>query len=83
MLPRLLRIFPIEPHFMMLFVQFLPKKLRVKAVARKWNLSDEEALRQVNGTELLSLRTLKKLFPGCKGDRAFFVGFTKSFSVYN
>ncbi|MBO4887875.1 MAG: methyltransferase domain-containing protein [Firmicutes bacterium] len=76
------KFFPIEPHFMMLFVQFLPKKLRVKAVAKKWNLSREEAISQVNGTELLSLRTLKKLFPGCKVSREYFFGMTKSFSVF-
>ncbi len=77
------KFFPIEPHFMMLFVQFLPKKARVKAVAKKWHLSHDEAVSQVNGTELLSLRSLKKLFPGCRISRERFFGLTKSFSVYN
>lgn len=74
--------FPIEPHFAMFFVQFMPKKLRIKIVEKKWNFTHEFASDYVNGIELLSYRKMKKMFPGCKIHKEHFGGLTKSFIIY-
>ncbi len=82
------RYFPIEPHFLFPFFQFLPVKLRVFLVAH-FNLgwrgkitNKQEALEAVQEIRLLTEKELKELFPGAKIYKEKLLGLTKSFIVY-
>lgn len=74
--------FPIEPHFQLFFVHYLPLKMRTRIVEKKWKLDHDFAVEYVSGIELLTYGRLKKLFPGCKVRRERFFGLTKSFIIY-
>lgn len=79
--------FPLEPHFLFPFFQFLPVSVRV-FLLRNFNLgwygkvkdraTAEEVVRSVN---LLTRWRLKQLFPGAKIYEEKVVGITKSFVV--
>lgn len=83
------RYFPLEPHFMLPFFQFLPLK------AKAWLLqhfdlgyfeknSDWEAcVKEVDSIHLLSLRDLKRLFPEARVKKEKLLGMTKSFMVHS
>ncbi len=83
------RYFPMEPHFMLPFFQFLP--LRAKA----WlfhhfdlgyflkNEDWEECLKEVDSIHLLSLRDLKRLFPDAQVKKEKLLGLTKSFMIHS
>ena len=80
--------FPIEPHFMFPFFQFLPLKMRAFLInhyqlgfwpkGKNW----EESLKIADEIHLLNYRNLKELFPEANIKRERLLGLTKSFMVY-
>lgn len=82
------RYFPLEPHFLFPFFQFLPVKLRVFLVTHfnlgwRGKIRDrQEALQAVNEIRLLTEKELKQLFPGARIYKEKLLGLTKSFIVY-
>lgn len=81
------RGFPIEPHFLFPFFQFLPTGIKVWLI-RHFNLgwykktSDKtKATLLANSAILLNRRQLRELFPEAKIFRERFLGLTKSFVV--
>jgi len=82
------RFFPIEPHFLFPFFQFLPESfqaLLVSHFALGWYrraTSRTAALEAVRSVRLLTERELRELFPGSSLWRERLVGLTKSFIVY-
>jgi len=80
--------FPIEPHFLFPFFQYLPLRLRV-CLLRHFNLGWYRRIRDYQkAAEIVkSIRLLKKceliqLFPGAKIYREKVLGLTKSFILY-
>jgi hypothetical protein len=80
--------FPIEPHWVFPFFQFLPFSWRVW-MTRRFNLghigriSDAaKALKQVKEIQLLTDKEMSSLFPSSKLYREKFIGLTKSLVVY-
>lgn len=82
------RYFPLEPHFLFPFFQFLPVSFRVYLVTHfnlgwRGKIQDrQEALEAVNEIRLLTEKELKQLFPGAQIYREKLLGLTKSFIVY-
>lgn len=82
------RFFPIEPHFLFPFFQFLPMGVRVFLVshvalgARSQRLDATAARARVSEIRLMTLRELRTLFPGAAIYRERVFGLTKSFIVY-
>jgi hypothetical protein len=83
------RFFPIEPHFLFPFFQFLPLPLKVSMVSRfdmGWYTraaNRREAIELANSIRLLTERELRKLFPGAEIYREKFLGLNKSFIAYD
>lgn len=83
------RYFPLEPHFLFPFFQFLPVSLRVFLVTHfnlgwRGKIRDRQAaLEAVNEIRLLTEKELKLLFPGARIYKEKLLGLTKSFIVYN
>ena len=81
------RYFPIEPHFLFPFFQFLPRRWRIFLVSHfdvGWApgvTTAERAARKVDSIRLLTSRELRKLFPDAELHRERFLGLTKSFLV--
>lgn len=83
------KMFPVEPHFLFPFFQFMPGKLQ-KSVALKWKYShmkrwardDQHLLKEFSLIRLLSCREFKTLFEDghLYKEKAF--GLTKSFVAY-
>lgn len=80
--------FPIEPHWVFPFFQFLPFAWRVW-MTRRFNLGHigqirdaQKAREQVKEIQLLTGKELAILFPEAKLYREFFLGFTKSLVAY-
>lgn len=77
--------FPIEPHFIMPFVHWLPVSWRKKLVRdfSLWGLlehpSQEEADRKVDGIHLLTHAQMQELFPDCEILVERFLGWPKSY----
>ena len=79
------RYFPVEPHWLFPFFQFLTPTARV-SVARHWRLAHEydasrsadETVRQVLLVELLSRREFEHLFGGSRVMFERFAGLPKS-----
>jgi hypothetical protein len=82
------RYFPLEPHFLFPFFQFLPLGLRVGLVRRfrlGWfpKLPDpQEALAAVASIRLLTKAELQTLFPTAALAEEKFLGLTKSFIAH-
>lgn len=81
--------FPIEPHWLVPFFQFLPFKLKV-ILTKNFNLGNykksktrEAAIRRVNEVQLLTEKEMKTLFPEGMVYREKFLGLTKSITLYN
>lgn len=78
------RWFPIEPHFMTPFIQFLNKNLQKRIVKNftVWGLICRPTKRQcedyVDEICLLDYNTMKQLFPDAQIIKEKFLGFTKS-----
>jgi len=82
------RGFPIEPHFVFPFFQFLPVPWRARLL-QKFNLGwiarvpeYENAKLVVRSIRLLNRRDLEQLFPEAEIYRERLLGFTKSFVAY-
>ncbi|MBG1266808.1 class I SAM-dependent methyltransferase [Nostoc sp. WHI] len=80
--------FPIEPHFVFPFFQFLPINVRVWLIsnfALGWfsKFTDQEKARKiVTSTRLLSKKKLLNFFPGSEFYEEKFFGLIKSLIVY-
>jgi hypothetical protein len=82
------RYFPIEPHFLFPFFQFLPRQARVRLV-RRFDLGwmgrhpdPVQAAAVVDEIRLMTRRELERLFPGGMVWTERFAGMAKSFVVY-
>jgi len=82
------RYFPIEPHVLLPFFQFLPFGLKVFLLAHfkspwGWKISSRlEAVQYVSEIRLLTEKELRSLFPDAKIYKEKFLGLTKSFIAY-
>lgn len=82
------RYFPVEPHVLLPFFQFLPFGLQVFILSHfstpwGWKLaSRQEAISYLKGIRLLTEKELRSLFPEARIYREKFLGLTKSFLVY-
>lgn len=82
------KFFPIEPHFLFPFFQFLPLSLRSKMIYKhqlgstRRGRDYKDSLAIAEGIKLLSFSDLKQLFPDATIKRERFFGLTKSFMVY-
>lgn len=79
--------FPIEPHFVYPFFQFLPLQMKVwilMNIGRRHKKVDsaEKARNIANGIQLLSKKQFRKLFPKAVIFEEKFLGLTKSFIAY-
>jgi ubiquinone/menaquinone biosynthesis C-methylase UbiE len=81
--------FPIEPHWVFPFFQFLPTSIRI-TLTQRFSLghipripSYEKAKEQVNEIQLLSLSAFKTIFPHSSIYIEKFAGLSKSFTAYN
>lgn len=79
------RYFPVEPHFLFPFFQFLPRAWRI-ALVRRFALGwvprlpgPEDAARYVDSIRLLTAAELQRLFPEAELHRERVLGWTKSF----
>lgn len=79
------RYFPIEPHFMLPWIQHLPYRLQQTLISR-WPLgnygdvtSSDEALRHAMNIGLLSYAEMRGYFPDAEIRKEKFCGLTKSF----
>lgn len=80
--------FPMEPHWVFPFFQFLPVSWRV-FITKKYYLDaveekdrDRVALERVREVRLLSEKEVRKLFPDGRIYREMFVGLKKSITAY-
>lgn len=77
------RYFPLEPHWLFPFLQFLPLSARARAAAR-WPLahsrpdSPAQAMSEVQWTELIGLAEMRAYFPESTIHREKMAGLTKS-----
>lgn len=82
------KYFPIEPHFLFPFFQFLPMALRVLLLQhfnlgwRKRQKNKQKALESVSEIRLMNREELKKIFPEGTLVKERFFGLTKSFIIY-
>ena len=83
------RYFPIEPHFLFPFFQFLPQRLQIWLLGHfslGWydKIPDKlQAARAVGSVNLLDKSQIKKLFPGATIVEERFLSLAKSFIIYN
>jgi SAM-dependent methyltransferase len=82
------RYFPMEPHFLFPFFQFLPRAIQI-ALVQNFSLGwieqrpdRSQAAQAVDGIRLLSYRELSSLFPDGKVAREKIFGLTKSLIAY-
>lgn len=78
--------FPVEPHFIMPFIHWLPKSLGYwMALISPWRVLSKPSKENIHtyffGTNLLTERELRKLFPGAEITAERFLGLTKSYLV--
>ena len=83
------RYFPIEPHWLFPFFQFLPFSLKV-AMTKNLNLghykksvTKDAAIKRVNEVKLLTEKQMKNLFPDGKVYKEKFFGLTKSVTMFD
>ena len=80
------RSFPVEPHFLMPFVHWLPRGLGYQcAKFSPWRLLARPSAAEIHaywwGTQLLGRREVQRLFPGARIEAERIAGMTKSFYV--
>jgi len=79
------RCFPVEPHLLALFFQYLPKKLQIRTARHFtfWGLLTKPTRTQieemVSDIRLLTHEEMKELFPDCIILKERFLGLTKSY----
>lgn len=82
------RYFPVEPHFVFPFFQFLPVSCRVFLIRHfslgwRHQISDPVlALKEAQSVRLLTRRELAVLFPGAGLQAERLLGIVKSFMIY-
>ena len=82
------KYFPIEPHFLFPFFQFLPVSLRVGLLKNfdlgwfKRTTESEKAKEVVEGIRLLGKREFRELFPNARLYQEKILWMTKSFVAY-
>src|SRR5690606_4827652 len=81
------KYFFIEPHYLLPFFQFLPKKAKVfvlskTKLSRGTKISTEEAKDQAEQIILVSKKNMKTLFPGSEIYNEKILGMTKSITAY-
>ena len=82
------RMFPIEPHFLFPFFQFLPLAVKIFLLTHLhlgWcgKISDrEQARREAEGIDLLTRRRFREFFPEAEIWDERFYGLVKSFVAY-
>jgi len=81
--------FPVEPHFLFPFFQFLSVDMKTKLISN-FNLGWFEkqidivkARELANSIKLLKEKELKEIFPGCKIYKEKYFSLNKSFIAYN
>lgn len=79
------RYFPIEPHWLLPFYQFLPLAARV-SISRHWRIrpflgNPAEAVSRTLSVELISVTEMRHLFPEARIYRERFAGLTKSITA--
>lgn len=82
------KYFPIEPHFLLPFFQFLPEKIKIKILTNtrlveKKKRSSKEAKSWVQSIKLLSMNELQRLYPKGKIYKEKIFGITKSYIIHN
>jgi len=84
------RYFPVEPHFLFPFFQFMPDTIKRKIGVlwpyshyKQWNFSNERILQDLKKLRLLSKNELLFLFKDGSLHKEKYLGLTKSFAVYN
>lgn len=83
------RYFPIEPHFLFPFFQFLPIRWRIWLVRHfdlgwmKRQSTDDSALKLIESIRLLDRHEIIRFFPDAHLYEEKFLGFTKSFIIYS
>lgn len=77
------RYFPIEPHVLIPFFQFLPLYLKVFLATRTpdWGWKSSH-IGELSTIRLMTEKELKSIFPGARVYKEKFLGFTKSFILY-
>ncbi len=82
------RYFPIEPHWVFPFFQFMPRFIRIY-LTRQFSLGHipriqnyEEAAKQVDEVRLMTMKELKHIFPEASLYKESFAGFIKSVVMY-
>lgn len=79
------RCFPIEPHLLAPFFQYLPKRLQLRAARyfTLWGLLAKPTRPQIedmlSNIRLLTYKEMKQLFPDCTILKERFFGLTKSY----
>lgn len=82
------RYFPIEPHFLFPFFQFLPYSLKYfiltkTKLSRGRKRTPQRAETYIKEIRLLTTKEMLKLFPGCKVYNEKVAGLIKSITVHN
>ena len=82
------RYFPIEPHYLLPFAQFIPKQflysLLTKTKLSRGKIWDEEhAIDYLKEIRLMSIRELRECFPSSQIHKERFLGMVKSITVHN
>lgn len=77
------RYFPIEPHFLFPFFQFLPDRIAEFLVMKGKKIKNrEKAHSLVKSVRLLNKRELESLFPDARIEKERVFGLTKSYCVF-
>jgi predicted SAM-dependent methyltransferase len=83
------KYFPIEPHWMTPFYQFLPRGVKIQ-LTKNLNLGHypktatiEEAKKRVDEVKLLSSKEMKSLFPSAAQYQEKLMGFIKSITAFD
>jgi hypothetical protein len=77
------RYFPIEPHVLIPFFQFLPLSVKVFLATHSPNWGWKAShLGELSTIRLMSERELRSIFPGARVYKERFWGLTKSFILY-
>ena len=77
------RYFPIEPHVLIPFFQFLPLSLKVFIAIHSPNWGWKSShIEELDTIRLMSERELRSIFPGARVYKERFWGLTKSFILY-
>ena len=81
--------FPLEPHFLFPFFQFMPESIRTKLIMKydlgwfKKQVDESKARELASSVRLLRKSELKKMFPGGKIFTEKYLLLNKSFIIYS